>query len=64
MARSALRLIRFEEVRDDDLRLPIVGALLELYGDDVSGERIVELVEAMLPIEAAELDPARRLTQT
>jgi hypothetical protein len=59
MARAALRLSRTEEVRDDDLRIPIVSALLELYGEALSRERIVELVEVMLPIEAVELDPRR-----
>lgn len=56
MARAALRLYRAGE-DSDDLRIPIAAALFELYGPDVMRERMAELVEAMLPIEAAELDP-------
>jgi hypothetical protein len=56
MARAALTLQR--DGKDDgcDLRVPIALALLDFY----EGEReelLVDLVEVLLPIEAAELDP-------
>jgi hypothetical protein len=56
MARAALRLASSGAERDD-LRVAIVSALLELYGPDVTSERVAELTAAILPIEAAELDP-------
>lgn len=56
MARAALRLLEAGAV-DTDLRIPIASALLELYGDDLDNEAIVELVAIMLPVEIAELSP-------
>jgi len=56
MARAALRFLRTDE-GGDDLRVPVVAALLELYGPETSNDQIADYLEAMLPIEAAELDP-------
>lgn len=56
MARAALGLVRTGETRDD-LRVPIAVALFELLGADAEHEDLEQLVEAMLPIEAAELVP-------
>lgn len=61
MARAALRLYRAEGTRDDDLRIPIVCALLDVYGPDLTREQLAELTEVMHPIEAAELDPRAHL---
>lgn len=58
MARAALQLYRAEE-QSADLRIPIVCALLELCGEDQPPALIADLTEAMLPIEAGELDPRR-----
>ena len=57
LARAAFRLYSIDDP-GDDLRLPIAAALLELYGPDQPSERIAKLVEAMLPIELAELNPS------
>jgi len=57
MARAALRLLHAGETADD-LRVPIVSALLELYGNDLTDLELARLVEAMAPIEAAELAPS------
>lgn len=56
MARAAYLLYSSGD-EGEDLRLPIATALLELYGIDQPSEHIAELVEVMLPIELAELDP-------
>jgi len=56
MARASLQLYRVNE-QSADLRVPIVCALLDLYGSDQPAERIADLTEAMLPIETMELDP-------
>jgi hypothetical protein len=56
MARAALELQR-AGARDDDLRVPVAYALVGIYGDDRPDEELASLVEAMLPIEAAELAP-------
>lgn len=56
MARSALRLYR-QGARDDDLRVPVASALVELYGNELHDEEMARLVEALLPIEAVELRP-------
>lgn len=56
MARAALHLYRVGE-QGSDLRIPIVCALLELYGMDEPPVRIADLTEAILPIEAKELSP-------
>ncbi len=54
MARAALRLY---DTPGEDLRAPIACALIELYGDSLDDDSIVECVQVMLPIEAAELSP-------
>jgi len=62
LARAAFQLYgRGEEDASFDLRVPIATALLELYGDAVSDEELVGLVDALVPIEAAELDPRAHL---
>ena len=45
------------EDKSADLGLPIVHALLDLYGADAPAERVADLTEAMLPIELRELSP-------
>jgi hypothetical protein len=57
MARAAMRL-RAEGEDGDDLRVPLAHALLELYPSE-SDERILALIELLLPIELAELAPQR-----
>ena len=56
MARAALRLQR-DGAPWQDLRLPVAAALLESY-PDASDEELAALVEAMLPVEEAELAAA------
>jgi hypothetical protein len=56
MARAALRLLGEGEATGD-LRLTVVHALVELYGDGCSDGELVRFVEVLLPIEAHELDP-------
>jgi hypothetical protein len=56
MSRAALRLMRLGDP-GDDLRLPIAVALLDVYGAGLSEEGLARRVEALLPIEARELDP-------
>ncbi len=56
MARAALRLQR-GGAPWTDLRLPIVAALVEQY-PDASDEEVAALVEAVMPIEEAELAAA------
>jgi hypothetical protein len=56
MARAALRL-QAAGAPWNDLRLPIVSALLERY-PDATDDDLAGLVEAMLPIEEAELAAA------
>jgi len=51
MARAALRLYEAGDP-GHDLRVPIVSALLEIYGPRVNDEELAALVEAMLPVEA------------
>ena len=53
MARAAFHL-RAVTGDGDDLRAPIVHALIELY-PEASDDELVELVRVMLPIERAEL---------
>lgn len=55
MARAALALQR-QGAPWSDLRLPIVVALVERY-PDASDDEIADLVEAVLPVEEAELAP-------
>ncbi len=59
MTRAARRLAA-EGEDDDDLRVPITHALLEFY-DGSSIEDLVTIVQALAPIEAAELDPRPHL---
>jgi hypothetical protein len=56
MARAALRLARQREDLED-LRLPVVAAMLELYAG-APDEVLARRVEAMLPVEAREVFPA------
>ncbi len=56
MARAALRLRR-SGAPWQDLRIPIASALLERY-PDATDEDLAALVEAMLPVEEAELSAA------
>lgn len=53
MARAAFHL-RAVTGDGDDLRVPIVHALIELY-PEASDDELVQLVRVMLPIECAEL---------
>ena len=52
MARTAARL--YKEDPGDDLRVPIAHVIIEMY-DGADDDTLIELVEAMLPIEAAAL---------
>lgn len=56
MARAALQLYRAGE-QSTDLRLPIVHALLDIYGPGEPAARLASLTEAVLPIERRELNP-------
>lgn len=56
MARAAFRLYG-ESDPHSDLRVPIALAFVEIYGDAIDEAEMASLVEAMLPIEHAELDP-------
>jgi hypothetical protein len=56
MARAAARL-KQEEAPWRDLRLPIAAALVESY-PALDDDALVPLVEALLPVEEAELAPA------
>lgn len=56
MARAASRLYRAGDA-GSDLRVPIASALLEIYGDRLSDDALAARTEAMLPIEAEELNP-------
>lgn len=55
MSRAALRLATYDEGDGSDLRVPLALALLDFYAG-ASDDEIVELVEALEPIEAAELE--------
>ena len=63
MARAALHLWREDEGGrgELDLRVPIAVALVSLYRDALTDQEIATLVVALLPIEAAELDPRAHL---
>lgn len=62
MARAAWRLLSSgEQGEEGDLRLPVAHALMELLGDELPDEELARCVEAMVPVEAAELDPRTRL---
>jgi len=56
MARAAKRLFEANDP-GTDLRKPIVSALMESCGDELTDEEIADLVHAMLPIELFELLP-------
>lgn len=61
MARAAWRLLGAGDRGDaGDLRVPVAHALMELLGRELPDEELARCVEAMLPIEAAELDPRAR----
>ena len=59
MARAAVTLYDQGDP-GDDLRVPIVLALLDAYRGELDDENLAELVEAMLPIETASLGIAPR----
>ncbi len=59
MARAAVKLYEAGDP-GEDLRVPIALALVEIYSERADDETIVDLVEAMLPIEAASLGLAGR----
>ena len=59
MARAAFHLYGSGD-DGSDLRLAIAHAAVEIYGDRKCDEELADIVEAMLPIEAAELDPRVR----
>jgi hypothetical protein len=54
MARAAVQLYDAGDP-GEDLRVPIALALVEIYSGQVEDEVLVDLVEAMLPIETASL---------
>ena len=58
MARAAFRLYGTGD-EGDDLRVPVAFAVVEIYGRELPDEEVASLVEAMVPIEERELDPAR-----
>lgn len=51
MARAAMRLLASGD-EGADLRVPIVTALLEIYGADLADEELADMVEVLLPIES------------
>ena len=51
MARAALRLYEAGDP-GHDLRVPIVSALVEIYGVSLDDEELATLVHAILPVEA------------
>ena len=56
MLRAAGRLYAARDP-GDDLRVPIATALIEIYGDEKPEAELATLVEALLPVEDAELHP-------
>jgi hypothetical protein len=56
MARAAFHLWGAGD-QGTDLRVPVAFAVVELYGTELPDEGLATLVEAMLPVEEAELDP-------
>jgi hypothetical protein len=54
MSRAALRLLR-QGQDGDDLRVPVAGALVEIYGGEVADAELARLVQVMSAIEAREL---------
>lgn len=59
LARAALR--EYGSSDEFDLRVPLASALVELYGLALPDEELVAMIDALLPIEAAELDPRTHL---
>jgi len=55
MARAALRLLA-DGMQEGALSIPVAMALVELLGPSQPDEEMVELVEAMLPIERGQAD--------
>jgi hypothetical protein len=41
----------------EDMRVPIATALVDIYGDTLPEDDIVRYIEALLPVEDAELHP-------
>jgi len=62
MARAASQLLALG-TDCSDLRVPIASALLEGYGGALLDGELADLIEAMLPIELAELDPREHLAR-
>lgn len=56
MARASLALVGAGQT-EGDLRLPIIHALVDIYGAGHPDGEIARLAHAMLPIEAAEVSP-------
>ena len=50
MARAALRLVAEGEPRED-LRIPVVMALVDVYGAEIDDEDLLAMVEVLLPLE-------------
>jgi len=59
MARAAFHLVRTSD-GGGDLRLPIAYALVDLYGTELANSDMARFIEALLPIELAELNPRER----
>ncbi len=57
MARAAVRLYEQGGDGGNDLRVPIALALVDIYGADTPDDTLAGWVEAMLPIEEAEVMP-------
>ncbi len=57
MSRAAFHLLTAGDAFDD-LRVPVAHAVMEIFGDACPEEDLILLIEAMTPIEAAELGPA------
>lgn len=53
MERAAL-ILRDAKAPEDDLRLPIAVALVNVYGEGVDEQEMIDLVGELLPIELAE----------
>jgi len=56
MMRAAQRLIRSQETRHD-LRVPVISALLELFGDHLPEDELVACAAVMVRLSADELMP-------
>jgi hypothetical protein len=53
MARAALRLVTEGESRED-LRIPVVMALVDVYGSGLDDEDLVAMVGVILPLESVQ----------